>query len=370
VKLAVISNVSGCTWAGSEVVWLLAASRALRKGHEVTAILHADIAKSRQVAEFVNQGGQVRIWKPLSIARLQRFKELVHPTFPKGLLKSFGAVLVSLGSLPSLTYVPGLAKGLLVADVPIILFCQFNAGHLAVSPCERELVRRVMERSAACAFLSQRNLDEARRQYAIEPPGAVIISNPIRTVLDQPLAWPETREKVKFASVARFETAWKGQDVLLDILRRPPWLARNWHLTFYGSGQDESHLRRLVELFQIQDRVTFAGFVNGLGEIWEQNHLLVMPSHGEGMPLAALEAMMFGRPVLLSDVGGSAELIEEGKTGFLAEVSTVTSFGNAMERAWVDREQWREMGLAAHEAARKIVALDATGQLLDVWDHH
>jgi glycosyltransferase involved in cell wall biosynthesis len=369
VKLAVISNLSGCTWAGSEALWHLAALRALKEGHEVTAFLHADVVKSKQVAEFVSQGGLLRVWKALSIARFQRLKELLHPTFPKNLLHRFDRILVSLGSLPSLTYVPGLVEGLLGGGIPTVLLCQFNAGHLYISTRERELVRRAMERSAACVFLSQRNLDEARRQFAIEPPGSEVLRNPIRTVLQQPLAWPELGRTVRFASVARFETAWKGQDILLEILRQPQWLSREWHLTFYGNGPDETHLRHLVNFFHLENRVIFAGFVSDLHEIWAKNHLLVMPSHGEGLPLAALEAMMFGRPAVLSDVGGNAELIKEGRTGFLADASTVKFFGNALERAWESQKYWPDMGRSAHETAKKIAASDATGQLLGIWAH-
>src|SRR5260370_39732826 len=46
MRLAVISNMSGCKWAGSETVWHLAALRALQDHHEVSVLLHPDIRTS------------------------------------------------------------------------------------------------------------------------------------------------------------------------------------------------------------------------------------------------------------------------------------------------------------------------------------
>jgi glycosyltransferase involved in cell wall biosynthesis len=215
--------------------------------------------------------------------------------------------------------------------------------------------------------VARRNLDDARRQFAVSLPDARVIGNPIRQVLAGPAGWPQPESPARFACVARFETAWKGQDLLLDVLRQAPWQSRDWHLTFYGEGPDSEHLSKLAALFGLSDRVTFAGFVSDLSSIWTSNHLLLLPSHGEGLPLAVLEAMMFGRPIVATDVGGNAEIVVEGVTGFLAEAPTVRSFQAALERAWQGRARWAEMGRAAHQRASHLAAADPTGALLEVW---
>jgi glycosyltransferase involved in cell wall biosynthesis len=55
-----------------------------------------------------------------------------------------------------------------------------------------------------------------------------------------------------------------------------------------------------------------------------------------------------------TDVGGIAEWIEEGKSGFIAEAPTVASFGKAMERAWEHLNEWEVMGRNAHERAMQL----------------
>jgi len=367
MKLAIISNISGYPWAGSETLWHLAAMQALRDKHSVTAILHPDLMAAGQIAEFCQAGGEVENWKTISIARFQRIKEQIFPSFPVGRLRQFDAILVSLGSLPAINYVPGLVEGLLKTDTPYVLLCQFNADHLVISPRERDAVARVMEKSAACVFVSHRNLLEARRQFAMEPPKARVILNPVRSTLENPLPWPDDSQTISFASVARFETAWKGQDLLLDVLSQPPWRERNWRLRFYGSGPDLEHLQRLTKFLKLDDRVVFEGFVNDLSAIWSKNHVLLMPSHGEGTPLAALEAMMYGRPVVATDVGGNAEIIQDGVTGFIAEAATAHSFSKTLERAWLARNQWRDMGLAAHKYIRGRATENPAKALLETW---
>jgi len=369
MKICIISNVSGYKWAGSEEVWYINALNAIEQGHQLTIITHSDLEPSKQLAVLRQKGVVTHTWEFFPIARFNSIKEKIKPSFPLSTLNHSDVILVSLGSIPALCYVPGLADSLLKTTAPIILFVQFNADHLPISPSERGVVSQVLQKCLSVVFISQNNLRQARRQYAIELSHASVIANPIRTVIDHPYPWPVTEDEVRFACVARFELFWKGQDILLDILSQSPWKERNWHLTLYGSGPDEEHVRQLVEFYGLKDKVTFGGFVESISEMWKDHHLLLLPSHGEGMPLSILEAMMFGRPIIATDVGGNCEIIEDGIDGFIAEAATVHSFGNAMERAWAKRTEWKEMGVAAHYKSSVFKDRNASDQLLDILLH-
>lgn len=366
MKILIISNVSGYSWAGSESLWHRAAMLALSQGHDVMACTHTDLMVSAQIAEFQKAGGKVKKWKSLRIAKFQPIKEKIFPTFSPDFLDAFDVILVSLGSLPAVTYVPGLVQGLQETKSPIVLLCQFNSDHLIISPNERQLVSEVIQKSAFTVFVSNRNLIEARRQFAMDPPNVHVIQNPVRNRSEISTPWPDESEGPCFASVARFEVAWKGQDILLDVLSQPQWKDRQWRLRFYGAGPDREYLQKLTRFYKLSDRVFFEGQVKNLNEIWSKNHLLVMPSHGEGTPLAALEAMMAGRPVVATDVGGNTEIISDGETGFIAEAATLGAFSKAMERAWESRGRWKDMGVLARRNMTEGPGRHSAKELLEV----
>ena len=366
MKLCIISNVSGYKWAGSEEVWYINAGNAISYGHQVAVFTHRDLVPSRQLADLRQKGAITYSWDFFPIARFSSIKERIKPSFPVSILDHSDVILVSLGSLPALCYVPGLAESLLKTTTPIVILVQFNADHLHVSLREREVVSQLLQKAVSVVFISQNNFLQARRQFAVKISHPVIIHNPIRTLVDQPYPWPDAEDEVRFACVARFELFWKGQDILLDLLSQSPWKERKWHLTLYGSGPDEEHIRKLVKFYGLENKVSFGGFVESLGEIWKDHHLLVLPSHGEGMPLSALEAMMLGRPIVATDVGGNSEIIEDGVTGFIAEAASVSSFGNAMERAWELRSEWEEMGFLAHLKASNYNKTNAVESLLNI----
>jgi glycosyltransferase involved in cell wall biosynthesis len=365
MKLAFISNVCGCLWAGSEELWLGAAMVALLNGHQVLACVHSDLCKSSQIKDFKNAGGTVETWSRGAVARFEGIRQKIHPNFSLNKLGRPDVVLVSAGALPAINYVPGLSRFLMETEIPFGILCQFNSDSLAMTPCERQMTRNLLNKSSFQIFVSQHNLTLAKRQFALELPKAEVIYNPIRTFLDAPLQIPDFQNGVVFGCVARFETLWKGQDLLIEILSKPPWTDRNWTLHLFGEGPDLEHVRAYTSLVGLGDRVFFNGYVRDLKKIWDKCHCMVLPSRGEGTPLAVLEAMMCGRPVVTTDVGGNREVLEEGVTGWIAEAATPASFDAALERAWNAKSKWAEMGACSHSKALEIAGLKPSNRLFE-----
>jgi glycosyltransferase involved in cell wall biosynthesis len=76
------------------------------------------------------------------------------------------------------------------------------------------------------------------------------------------------------------------------------------------------------------------------------------------MPLSLVEALMCGRPALVTDVAGHAELITDGENGFVAEAASVRHIDEALQRAWAQRENWRTMGQTAAQRIRQQAPAD------------
>jgi glycosyltransferase involved in cell wall biosynthesis len=196
-------------------------------------------------------------------------------------------------------------------------------------------------------FVSQRNLDVAKRQLCLPLDNGVVVHNPPRMTEWSLIPFPEG-PMLKMAMVARLECGVKGQALVLQVLAEPVWADRDWQLEIYGKGPDEAYLKELIVFLGLEGRVRLCGHVADIREAWAKNMLLVMASSGEGKPLALTESLLCGRPAVVTDVAGNAELVQHLVHGFVAESATLQSLSRALGEAWAHRHELPAMGLRAH----------------------
>ncbi|WP_102692129.1 glycosyltransferase family 4 protein [Rummeliibacillus pycnus] len=95
------------------------------------------------------------------------------------------------------------------------------------------------------------------------------------------------------------------------------------HYLICGEGPLESYLITLAERLNIKKQVKFLGYRTDIAEICKVVDLFVFPSYREGLPVAVMEAMASGLPIICSDIRGNRELIENKKNGFIIKPSDV-----------------------------------------------
>ncbi|MDH5235629.1 MAG: glycosyltransferase family 4 protein [Gemmatimonadota bacterium] len=166
-----------------------------------------------------------------------------------------------------------------------------------------------------------------------------------RVMRDAP---PRTKGTVRLLCLARFDPAYKGQDLLLEALAAPDWRDRDWVLTLQGGGTHERLLRRLVAQHGFsEDRVRLRAHQRDVSAAFAEADLLVFPSRSEGTPFALVEGLAHGRPAVVTPVGGNDEVVVEGRTGWVASAVTAEALRAALSRAWVARAAWPTAGHAA-----------------------
>ena len=223
---------------------------------------------------------------------------------------------------------------------------------------DAEKVAECYDNACAAYFVSQANLELSRRQFGSSLRNAKVVRNPFNVLYDVQPPWPgDIANGLALAFVGRLDVVSKGQDVLLEVLGLPHWRERKVRLSLIGAGPHERGLRRIVEQLGLTN-VEFAGQQNNIEEVWSKHHALVLPSRFEGMPLVVVEAMLCGRPCVVTDVGGNRELVRDGINGFLAKAPTVELLDEAMTRAWHSRAQLQEMGCTAATDVRQWVSAD------------
>ncbi|HMF91879.1 MAG TPA: N-acetyl-alpha-D-glucosaminyl L-malate synthase BshA [Candidatus Angelobacter sp.] len=122
-------------------------------------------------------------------------------------------------------------------------------------------------------------------------------------------------------------------------------------LLLMGDGPERSRAEWLVNKKRLREKVEFLGKVDRVNEKLSIADLMLMPSELESFGLAALEAMASEVPAVATAVGGVPEVIEHGRTGFLAQVGDVETMAKYAIEILSDEKRLREMGqLARWEA--------------------
>lgn len=139
----------------------------------------------------------------------------------------------------------------------------------------------------------------------------------------------------------------KGHAVLLDAL--PRVLAREPALrtVFVGEGDLRGELETRVAAGGMAGSVIFAGNRGDIPQLLAAGDLFVLPSLWEGLPMALLEAMATGMPVVASAVSGTREVIEPGRSGLLVPVGEPEMLADAMLMVLTDPQAAASLGAAA-----------------------
>jgi glycosyltransferase involved in cell wall biosynthesis len=228
--------------------------------------------------------------------------------------------------------------------IPYVIICQKAVEFFWPQPDQRPWMTEAYKGALTCFFVSRHNLRLTEEQFGARLDNAELIGNPVDRSGGL-LPYPPVNGSYRLACVGRLFVLDKGQDILIRLLDRPKWRERPLQLSFVGSGVDREGLEAMSRLLGLTS-IAFTGQVENMRDLWRDFHALVLPSRGEGLPLAVLEAMTAGRVVITTTAGGSQEVIEEGVTGFIGEPS-IESFDQALERAWQRRADWETIGMEA-----------------------
>lgn len=138
-------------------------------------------------------------------------------------------------------------------------------------------------------------------------------------------------------SVTRFYPV-KGTSFLLDAFARILRTMPESYLLLVGDGPERATLEAQARSLGIQGRVIFAGFREDIEEHLRLFNVAVLPSLREGLPLAGIEALSAGVPLVASRVGGLPELVADGRTGLLVEAGDAAAIADAVLRILQDPE--------------------------------
>ena len=253
------------------------------------------------------------------------------------------------------------------AQVPV--FGTFQGADYRLSRLERPLRPRSIRASAGLIVGAQRELERVRVAYDVPERKLSHILNPVDTELWRRIDGGTARAELGIPEAA-VVVAWHGQVQLerkgLDLLLEA-WSAlggdHDARLILVGSGEDAAEVAR---------RASAAGGVHLVDE-WVQDRarirailsaadLYAFPSRHEGLPVAPLEAMACGLPV----VGAAANGVEDvvGDTGIVVPTGDAGALGAALRDLLADGDRRAELGRRARRRVAERFALGPVGAAL------
>lgn len=363
------------SWGGSEELWAASAEEALKSGNRILISAYETKILSPKTKALIKQGAILvsrigTIEKNISKINYlkKRVRRIYHKTIGNPFNKLFSYkpdIILYIGTGSSIAEDYKLVQLIKKKKAKFFINVQLSTDTLKVNHKNKVKIKEAYKSAARVLFVSKKNKRSAEELFNSILPNALVVRNPVNMQDKSIIPYP-TDKTIQMAMVGNLITVHKGQDIVLNILKEPTWQQRDWHLNIYGSGPDEDLLKELCETNSLTTKVTFHGKVNDIRAVWQKNHLLLMPSLMEGMPLAVVEAMLCGRPCIVTDVGGMVEWVEEEKSGFVADTPSVASFTMAMEKAWQFKEKWLDLGINAHNRAMELYDPHPGKTLLDL----
>lgn len=153
----------------------------------------------------------------------------------------------------------------------------------------------------------------------------------------------------------------KNHPFLLQVAARVlrwPELRGRLRFVIIGAGPLEMVLREQALALGIASEILFAGQRENATDYLPVLDVFIMTSHYEGLSNAIMEAMLWARPCVVTDVGGNGELVVDGENGYLVATGDLSGFSARLVELLTDSDKRRTMGEAGAKSILKGFSLD------------
>lgn len=342
MNIAFISIMAGQSWGGSELLWHKAVLEARKSGHLVCVFVYKWNPIPKPVKSLIDLGIRVHFierfdpkgsfQKKLKIYIASRISGL-NGEISK--LKKFKPDLVLVnqgGSFDIALHHNYLYKYFRNENIRYALLCHSHSQFCDI-PDKNVFpnARQVFKDAAKVFVISNTMKKHIERKLCMILENTALVRNPLNLAEIEKLEFPD-QGIIQFAVVGALVNP-KGQDVLIESLSNDIWKDRQWKLNIYGDGYGREYLKELTDYLGLGGKIIFHGHKTDVKGIWRDNHLCIVPSSSEGMPISLMESMVCGRPALAVPVGGIPELIDDMENGYLTNGPSASSISESLDRA-------------------------------------
>jgi glycosyltransferase involved in cell wall biosynthesis len=216
----------------------------------------------------------------------------------------------------------------------------------------RRTFAALMRAPDALAVLTEK---DRRAASALVDPKKIVVLPPASSpdLLTLPLDRPDDDVRVLYVG---WLTPAKGIHDLLQVALAVRGREHGSRISFWvlGTGRaagEAEAVRAFVRRHGLESQVHLCGVVTGEAKrrMFARSHVLMMPTHRDAFPVAVLEGMAAGLPILATNVGGLPYMVEDGRGGYLTDVENVRQMTDRLVELAGDRRQRLTMGRANRE---------------------
>ncbi|MDF2189183.1 glycosyltransferase family 4 protein [Paraflavitalea sp. CAU 1676] len=240
--------------------------------------------------------------------------------------------------------------------IPFIV--HFHGGSLAYQKSHSWMVGWLLAAANQLIVLNEDEKESIQRLYQVAPEKVLILRNCIDFGEIPSFTRADSAAYNRIIYFGRLHMP-KGLKEIVEALKILKAKQIPFKMEVYGSGPDEAwFLDALKE--HVGDAFEYKGVVWGK-EKWHSlnnSDIFLLPSHGEGMPMALLEAMALGKTVVVSDVDAFKKVVIDKENGFLARQRSADDLARSLELVLLNPADQQEVGKKAKQTIEKEYSSD------------
>jgi len=257
-----------------------------------------------------------------------------------------------------------------LAGVPNIIYRRGTAIPVRNSILNRYLYRRVITKIIANSQETKRTILENNSLLVSEDKIKMIYNgvNLSRYQMDVKPLHLAVEGEIVLGSAGRLSEE-KGHLYLLKMMKQLKKDKQRYKLLIAGEGKMLHVLEKMAQKLDVSDQVKFLGFVNDMPSFFRSIDIFVLSSQFEGFGYVIAEAMASRVPVVAFDIKSSAEIIEQGETGYITRANDIDEMTSRVQELANDRSLREKMGEKGRIRVEKLFSFEKSQkEIVELFD--